>query len=471
MDPSYKHLKEDFVSNLSGTSMLEIAALSFLFPAFLLLCKWQRAPGLEYIKQNPARQMQQIKGTGKLWISCLFNFILDFTLIVIPTLSILTILNGKVYFLTAVLLCGVVLVFLMGRKQPQDSRAERIDKKQAESSQIQFLSSYRFVVMLVTCVSILAVDFNIFPRRYAKTETYGTGLMDVGVGSFVLLNALVSKQARGISTLKKSGRAFQNTGPLLALGFARLYFTKGVDYQVHVGEYGVHWNFFFTLAAVALLTNIFYIPAYLSGILGTSILVVYQLFLLNGLNNYLNSAQRGPSLISQNKEGIFSMLGYWGLYLLGVQLGYFIFKSRKLQKDESSFSKSTMGLGAAGIWTLAVFFWVLTLLSDSFLERVSRRSCNLTYVLFILAVNLEGLGVLVLSESIPNVKQLLLEEIFTDNMLATFLLANVLTGLVNLSVNTIFASTSVAYSVLVLYSLVLVAGMGLMKILNLKVKR
>eukprot|EP00250_Pteridium_aquilinum_P000292 c10325_g1_i3 orf=501-1436(+) len=295
--------------------------------------------------------------------------------------------------------------------------------------------------------------------------------MDVGVGSFVVLNALVSKQARGLSTLKKSGRILQNTGPLLVLGFARLYFTKGVDYQVHLGEYGVHWNFFFTLAAVALLTNIIHIPAHFSGILGASILFVYQLILLNGLNTYLNSAQRGPGLISQNKEGIFSLFGYWGLYLLGVQLGYFIFKSRESQKDESNLTKSSMsGLGALGIWTLAILFWVLTLLSDRFLERVSRRSCNLTYVLFILAVNLEGLGVLVLSELVPNTKQLFLEEIFTDNMLGTFLLANVLTGLVNLSVNTIFASASVAYGILVLYSLVLVAGMGLMRILNLKVK-
>eukprot|EP00976_Prorocentrum_cordatum_P037732 766334-Prorocentrum_minimum.AAC.1 len=31
--------------------------------------------------------------------------------------------------------------------------------------------------------------------------------------------------------------------------------------QVHVGEYGAHWNFFFTLAAVALLTSALRIPA------------------------------------------------------------------------------------------------------------------------------------------------------------------------------------------------------------------
>ena len=31
--------------------------------------------------------------------------------------------------------------------------------------------------MIVTSLSILAVDFTIFPRRYAKAETYGSGLV------------------------------------------------------------------------------------------------------------------------------------------------------------------------------------------------------------------------------------------------------------------------------------------------------
>ena len=108
-------------------------------------------------------------------------------------------------------------------------------------------------------------------------------------------------------------------------------------WQVHVGEYGVHWNFFFTLAAVALLTNLVQIPSYLCGVFGASILfgiiiiqfecidnvfvksnnvsfqwTVYQFVLFCGLNEYLNSTERGASLLSQNKEGIFSLFGRFG---------------------------------------------------------------------------------------------------------------------------------------------------------------
>lgn len=50
-----------------------------------------------------------------------------------------------------------------------------------------------------------------------------------------------------LASLKK---VLRTSLPLTILGVARLISTKSSNYQEHVTEYGVHWNFFLTLAAV-----------------------------------------------------------------------------------------------------------------------------------------------------------------------------------------------------------------------------
>ncbi|KAF3449423.1 hypothetical protein FNV43_RR10151 [Rhamnella rubrinervis] len=356
-----------FVSNLTGSSMLEIAALSTIIPILILL-------------------RHSIDSRG----------------IVVSVFS------------------DPVAIDIRRKKNDDavdDSKSfSRMDICMDDLVDVAIAFLYCGQKMIITCLCILAVDFRIFPRRYAKVETYGTSWMDLGVGSFVLANALVSRQARNILSMNWK-TAIQSTSPLLILGFVRLLSTAGVDYQVHVGEYGVHWNFFFTLAAISALTSIINVSPQHCGILGLLVLVGYQCGLMCGLNKYLLSNERGTDIISQNKEGAFSILGYWGMYLVGVQLGNFLFFG-----NQSSATMKSNKWARIRVWILSLLFWSLTVLLDNHVERVSRRMCNLPYVTLVLAINLQVLAILMLSDFIPGSKSSILEAACNRNLLATFLL-------------------------------------------------
>lgn len=54
--------------------------------------------------------------------------------------------------------------------------------------------------------------------------------MDVGVGSFVLANAVVSREARGLPVAPQP--LLRSVGPLLVLGVGRLVATTATSYHV-----------------------------------------------------------------------------------------------------------------------------------------------------------------------------------------------------------------------------------------------
>ncbi|XP_039142027.1 uncharacterized protein At4g17910 [Dioscorea cayenensis subsp. rotundata] len=425
-----KHLKEEFVSNLTGSSMLEIAALSTIVPALVVIRQWSSFGHAE----------------SKNWRSSLTTVTMDFICVVLPVLLIFTVLADWVYIF-ALLLLVLLLICILSRRLLLILK----EGSQFLSSIRATILSYRVSVVVVTCLCILAVDFRIFPRRYAKTETYGTGLMDLGVGSFVVANALVSRQARFAQPVSLKS-AFRSVIPLVVLGFGRLIFTKGADYQVHVGEYGVHWNFFFTLAGVVMLASMINIHPKYCGMFGLLILGGYQTCLRSGLSVYLLSNERALDYISQNKEGIFSIFGYWGMYLLGVNLGHSLFFGNVASAKYENFQWTRLR-----VCTFSFLMWLLTLVLNNHVERVSRRMCNFAYVTLVLAQNFQVLSILMLSDFIPGRKPLELEAAFNQNLLGSFLLANILTGVVNLYVDTLSASSIIALGILLGYAFALAA--------------
>lgn len=391
------------------------------------------------------------------WVHYFSSLAADYLTVVLPILMIFTVLAEWAY-ICAFSLVIVISICTIYKRSQFHLKAPQHNLPSLRTD----ISSYRVSVILMTCLSILAVDFKIFPRRYAKAETYGSGIMDLGVGSFVVANALVSREARNITATRWKA-SLRSISPLVFLGFARLISTSGVDYQVHVGEYGVHWNFFFTLAAISILTSIIRIHPKYCGVVGLLVLAGYQVWLSFGLNEYLISNERSGDIISQNKEGVYSIFGYWGMYLIGVSLGYYVFfdTSPKLK------SRSTQ---VVKVWVLAASFWILTIILDGYVERISRRMCNFAYVMLVFGQNFQVISILTLAGYTSYDKNLILEDAFNQNMLGSFLLANILTGLVNLSVDTLAASSLTAFIILSVYTSMLCMIVGLAQFCGVRMK-
>ena len=247
------------------------------------------------------------------------QYLQEYAILIIPMVLAMTKSEYSRIIISTQITCIVTLVMLPKPKLTQVK--QEIAKLAVKfTGHAPYVVAFRSYLQMLTVVAILAVDFEVFPRKFAKCESYGTSLMDVGVGCFVFSSGLVAGPR-----LQNSGslrRTLRLVLPVLLLGLARVVFTKALDYQEHVSEYGVHWNFFITLGLLPLLiyiqNRIFKgVPLYLAGI---TVLGVYQYSLSHGLEEFIMNAPR-IDYFTMNREGIFSLIGFYGLFLLAAQSG------------------------------------------------------------------------------------------------------------------------------------------------------
>lgn len=414
-----RKVKEDFVTGHAGGTVSEITLIALL-PVVCLFT-------LRALLIN--------------WAASSDHILVEFLILVMPLIAVQLNALSVTTMIAAAGLAGIIL-----------SCSSKTTREHTECSRREIISNvirnYRGSLMIITCIALLAVDYQSFPRRFAKAETFGTALMDAGVGSIVAAGAL----SRGFFTLldddSKGSRTTSwrkgmlQTGLLLSLGIGRSLLTGLVGYQNHVGEYGAHWNFFLTLGALRLLSLLFtlryFSPAQLA-VLGISVMSFYQVALSqHGLLEYIHSDQRPSNIVLANKEGIFSLAGYWALHLLACALGSFL-KEKGL---------GVWALGTAFLW--ALFGWCQVIIG----QEVSRRACNMPYVLWMLALNVLCLGCFIALEtmflSARKGSPFLLKWI-SNNMLAVFLMANVATGLVNIMSNTLESGAWPARGIVTVY--------------------
>ncbi|KIM24843.1 hypothetical protein M408DRAFT_331516 [Serendipita vermifera MAFF 305830] len=361
---SYKSAKELFVSDTKGSTITHINLISLI--AFTSLCLYSslRTHLPFFPPKNP-----------------FLLFAVQFVVLVLPLLGAVTYAaQGQSGFealkwnvVLGMPALAVCLRFDSKRRIVSESiptsspnpsmvdiSTEHSFKKQQQRQitvlQLPAVTTWRAHMMIMTVLGILAVDFPVFPRSLAKCEVFGVSLMDLGVGSFIFAQGVASalpliKEPDHLS--KRIGpkvlASLKKTSPLLLLGLVRLVLVKSTDYPgEHISEYGTHWNFFITLAAIpplqmSLQPLFGYLPVPLVGLLVT---FVHQLFLSFTKLQYWTLHSPRTNIINHNKEGLVSLPGYLAIHLLGLSVGLLIFpptpshfqrtRSSKVNNSDSS---------------------------------------------------------------------------------------------------------------------------------------
>ncbi|KAF3994152.1 hypothetical protein FT663_00122 [Candidozyma haemuli var. vulneris] len=465
---SLKEQKEQFVSNLNGGSIEEVYLVTGVAIAGYVahaIFKKYLLPGLNWASSGPL-----------LWA---IEFFFDELLL----LQAITVYSSKVtkIYVNALGLAALIFVYAIVEKGISKPRKQTQPKKSKAATdeflpRKSFITAYRAHMLVITNLAILAVDFHAFPRRFAKVETWGTSLMDLGVGSFVFSMGLANsrgvikkKLAVGQKKVSYGKLVIGNTVkalPVLGLGLVRLVSVKSLEYQEHATEYGIHWNFFVTLGLLPVVLGIIdpilnVVPRFFVAL---AIGSLYEWTLNNTalLSFLLDESNRFESLFAMNKEGLWSFCGYFSIFIFGQSFGSFVLTSRPTPNNLwGSYSKgrgihlftvsTTEGLVVMTLITHGLFY----IARESFhTGGISRRLANLPYVLWVVSYNAVFLLGYDLVERLTGPLSSTVLDAINANGLATFLLANLLTGLINMTINTLAVNEPTTYAILIGYALV-----------------
>ncbi|CAL1710321.1 unnamed protein product [Somion occarium] len=314
----YKTSKEAFVSGMSGSTIGHVNMISLVALSSIALHSSLRT------RLPPSKPL---------------SFPAEFLVLAVPLLLSVTIAANAPGLLNLVLIVATIGVLLMfprresgnvlplgvsqtsspNRDGQENGRARDVGVDEEEEDVrgmgrdgvalgithiplLPALTTYRAHMLLLTAICILAVDFQVFPRELAKCETFGVSLMDLGVGSFVFSQGVVSalpiiKNPLYLTTpfVPKFTTVLRKCLPLLLLGLLR---TVSVKVLLH--------------------PLILYLPISLVGVI---VALSHQLALSSGgLTSYVLNEPR-ESFISANKEGLVSLTGYLAIHLLGLSTG------------------------------------------------------------------------------------------------------------------------------------------------------
>lgn len=442
MDTNYKEVHKEAISNQTGSSLIEAYTSLFPLPVHLIIFVWMSVGTNYSMKMN----------SPTIWM-----FLLEFVTLVLPTVFNFTLFSKHpiIQFIVYLILFAFPFTWMLLNKNYLSSSSIRTKKK-------PYITIYRFLLNTYTVFCILAVDFNVFPRRYAKTEKYGHSIMDIGVGCYVCSYSLLFRIPKINNLPKYVFEVLKEMLPILMIGFGRTFFITISDYHHYDFEYGVHWNFFMTLACLQII-NLLIIPftsvCWLPGC-ATILIVIYEIALNFGLADWIMSDAPRDTFFSANREGILSLIGYEAIFLYSLTLKWHL--SVFMEKNHLINSILLLIITFA----LSILLFLLTSVISHFFG-VSRRLANAGYVYWTLSITSFLLFMGLMTENLITViltkkhqlnefqKVSLIIDSVNDNLLFFFLFANVLTGIINMCMYTFLMNTISSLTILSLYMFVI----------------
>lgn len=159
--------------------------------------------------------------------------------------------------------------------------------------------------------------------------------MDIGTGALMFISGLTSRHFihHGKGAAKRIWENLKAMPLLFILAFFGVITRWVANHPEVVTEYGIHWNFFWTVIFITMFSSFIqnFSHAFINGII---MIVVYQIFLMNGATDYVFYAKR-TNFIAKNKEGFFGFLGYCCIYLLGMGLASRIFHRDSIERGQT----------------------------------------------------------------------------------------------------------------------------------------
>lgn len=405
-----------------------------------------------------------------------FKFLLDYLFLVLPCLLVMTLFSQSLLLLTSVLtaclatlLVFIVCEYFMSPDRPTTKVVlNRIIDEHHQPT--IFLTYFRSALLVSVAAAILAVDFPVFPRRFSKTEKYGHSLMDAGVAGFVVASAVTNRvktlSTYEVKTVWKSKYYWLRSSYVIlpVIGLARTVLLSVMNYPQHITEYGVHWNFFYTLAMVKIVS--YSLPRRFPLLWACIFGILQQTMLTSGYEEWILSGEnKRDTVFAANAEGICSLMGYITIFYISDAVAKFISKTGIRIK---SWIECCWRL-----YFFALFFYGLQLGAEWTLGQPSRRVANISYVFaqmsfftFTLACFLcvQLISVIAWAANVPHFcidenpwygVQPCLSTSVNKSGLVFFLLANIFTGAVNLVLDTHRTNGCAAMCILIGYLFIL----------------